>query len=63
MDVQMQIEETFSQLNLQVQAYHVKGHQDQGTTAKLIKPTTNKKPQLSWQAKLNIKADNLAMEA
>eukprot|EP00957_Ditylum_brightwellii_P120309 9179895-Ditylum_brightwellii.AAC.1 len=63
MDVQLQIEETFGQLNLQVQAHHVKGHQDWGTTAKATKSTTKKKPLLSWQAKLNIEADKLATEA
>eukprot|EP00957_Ditylum_brightwellii_P099403 7572513-Ditylum_brightwellii.AAC.1 len=69
MDVQLQIEETFAALNLDVIAYHVKGHQDRKVRRedkKEIEIDDKEKmtqKNLTWQAKLNIHADQLATKA
>ena len=69
MDVQLQIEETFAELNFEVETNHVKGHQDDNkttetTTGSCTQQQGRKKEEhLTWQAKLNILADRLATQA
>ena len=53
MDIQLQINETLKELNVQYSSAHVKGHQDR----------TNTLSSLTWEARLNIRADSLATTA
>eukprot|EP00957_Ditylum_brightwellii_P126365 9633389-Ditylum_brightwellii.AAC.1 len=61
MDVQLQIEETIDHLKLHISANYVHGHQDSKHNKK--QPNTKISKRLSWQATLNILADQLATQA
>eukprot|EP00957_Ditylum_brightwellii_P173188 13184255-Ditylum_brightwellii.AAC.1 len=61
MDVQLQIKDTIANLKLQIFANHVHGHQD--STQKMKQLNTRISKRLSWQATLNILADQLATQA
>eukprot|EP00957_Ditylum_brightwellii_P124268 9472653-Ditylum_brightwellii.AAC.1 len=67
MGLLIQIEEIFAEIKFSLISHHVKGHQD-----KLSKPSNTKNNEdkdkkkdqkITWQAKLNIRADQLATEA
>eukprot|EP00957_Ditylum_brightwellii_P036520 2766280-Ditylum_brightwellii.AAC.1 len=69
MDVQLHIEATFADLNLEVATNHVKGHQDINTpkenthSKSMLHQGSTGEKNLTWQAKLNIQADRLATQA
>ena len=67
-DVQAQIEATYKSMGITFQTNHVKGHQDrEDTTAKnhqqRLRQGQDGKKELSWEATLNIAADELATNA
>eukprot|EP00957_Ditylum_brightwellii_P211626 15366393-Ditylum_brightwellii.AAC.1 len=69
-DIQMSITHTVRQLQLEVNTKHVYGHQDTRNRPNLMampntphKNKMNKSKKLTWEAQLNIRADELATQA
>eukprot|EP00957_Ditylum_brightwellii_P203506 15334905-Ditylum_brightwellii.AAC.1 len=62
MDIQLQIEDILRAMNFTISSHHMKGHQGKAKTNE-TEDRTKTKDRSTWQAKLNIQADQLATQA